>query len=180
MAIFGCGGLGLSAVMIAAALGASVVAVDVSAAALDRAANLGAVAMVDATDLAADRLADRVVAATGGGADVSLDCLGRPETAVSSVRSLRRRGRHVQVGLLLGAAASPALPMDRVISWELELYGSHGMAAGDYPPMLDLVRSGALRPADLVGTVIGLEDAGTALAAMDRPDPAGGMTVIQV
>lgn len=180
VAIFGCGGLGLSAVMIAAALGASVVAVDVSAAALDRAGAAGAAATVDATDLAAGRLADRVVEATGGGAHVSLDCLGRADTAVSSVLSLRRRGRHVQVGLLLGAAASPALPMDRVIGWELEIYGSHGMAARDYPPMLDMVRSGALRPADLVGTVIGLEQAGTALAAMNRPDPVGGMTVIEL
>ena len=111
---------------------------------------------------------------------MSLDALGSPETLASSVRSLRRRGRHVQVGLLLGAAAAPPVPMDLVIARELEIYGSHGMAARDYPAMLAQIADGTLNPARLVGTVIGLEQAGAALAAMDGPGPAAGMSVIEL
>ncbi len=180
VAVYGCGGVGLSAVMIAVALGAAVTAVDVSGEALRRARDLGAAELIDASGAAPDLTAARVIGATGGGAHVSLDCLGRARTATASVLSLRRRGRHVQVGLLLGAAAAPGLPMDRVIAWELEIYGSHGMPAADYPVMLELVRSGVLRPGELVGAVIGLDGAGAALAAMDGPDPAGGMTVVEL
>jgi len=171
LAVYGCGGVGLSAVMIGVALGARVAAVDVSAAARDRAQALGAIP-VPAEDPAA-----AVRDLTGGGAHVSVDAIGSAETAVASVRSLRRRGRHVQVGLLFGEAATPPLPMDVVIAQELEIHGSHGMAAPEYPAMLDLVASGALRPDTLVGRTIGLPDAGLALAELDRARSVG-MTVI--
>ena len=178
LAVHGCGGVGLSAVMIGVALGATVVAVDVNEAALERARELGATHVVDAsrdTDPAAI-----IRGLTGGGAHVSLDALGAPATAAASVACLRRRGRHVQVGLLLGPASTPPLPMDRVVAHELELYGSHGMAAHEYPAMLALVADRTLRPDRLVGQVIGLEDAGEALAAMDRPSTSAGMTVIRL
>ncbi|MDQ6846368.1 MAG: zinc-dependent alcohol dehydrogenase family protein [Candidatus Dormibacteraeota bacterium] len=177
VAVFGCGGVGLSAVMIATALGAQVVAVDASAAALERATAIGAVATVDA-GLEPDTAAV-VRATTGGGAHVSLDAAGSAGTAMAAMHSLRGRGRHVQVGLLHGADATPALPMDRVIAFELELYGSHGMAAHDYPAMLELVESGALQPRRLVGSVIDLDGAPDALMAMDAPG-ADGITVVAV
>ena len=176
VAVHGCGGVGLSAVMIAAALGARVVAVDVSSAALQRAGDLGAKVLVDGGAGAAER----VVESTGGGAHVSLDAVGSPDTAVASVRSLRPRGRHVQVGLLLGPQATPPLPMDLVVAKELEIYGSHGMAARDYPGLLSLVERGAVRPDLLVGRVIGLDEAGTALAAMSRPATSAGITVVRL
>ncbi|RYV51476.1 zinc-binding dehydrogenase, partial [Pengzhenrongella frigida] len=123
-------------------------------------------------------IAAAVHAATGGGAHASLDALGSPATAVASVLSLRRRGRHVQIGLLLGAHARPALPMDRVVGWELELYGSHGMAAHEYPAMLARIAAGDLRPDQLVGAVISLDAAPGALAAMGAAPTTSGMTVI--
>ena len=174
LAVHGCGGVGLSAVMIGAALGARVLAIDVSAAALDRARELGAEVAVDAgtADLPA-----AIGAVTDGGAHVSIDALGSPALAADSVRCLRRRGRHVQVGLLPGGPVP--LPMDLVIARELEIYGSHGMAARDYPAMLALVADGTLRPGLVVGDVIGLEDVGRALAAMDGLTPAG-MTVVRL
>ncbi|PXY22196.1 zinc-dependent alcohol dehydrogenase family protein [Prauserella muralis] len=175
LAVHGCGGVGLSAVLIGAALGARVAAVDVATSALRLARDLGAEAVVDA---AADPdPAATIRELTGGGAAVSLDALGSAATAVSSVRCLRRRGRHVQVGLLLGEAATPPLPMDLVVAWELQLYGSHGMAASEYPAMLALISDGTLRPERLLGDVIGLADAGPALAALDGASPVG-MTVI--
>ena len=178
VAVHGCGGVGLSAVMIAAALGAKVVAVDVASAALHRARELGAAAVVDAAGDADS--AATIVAMTGGGAHVSLDALGSSATAGASVRCLRRRGRHVQVGLLHGPAATPPIPMDTVIAHELELYGSHGMAAHEYPAMLTMIEHGTLRPDLLIGRVIGLDEAPAALMAMDEPPPMAGMTVIRL
>ena len=177
LAIHGCGGVGLSAVMIGAALGGRVVAVDVSSAALERASSLGAGAVVDAGSTSDVAAAVRHL--TGGGAHVSVDAFGSPELAVASVRSLRRRGRHVQAGLLLGESSTPPLPMDLVVSQELEIYGSHGMPAREYPAMLSMIEDGTLRPGELVGQVIELEDAGAALAAMDRAS-ATGMTVVRL
>lgn len=178
LAVHGCGGVGLSAVMIGQALGARVLAVDVAPAALARARELGAEHVIDAgkeVDTAAT-----IRELTGGGTHVSVDALGTPATATASVNCLRRRGRHVQVGLLLGAASTPPMPMDRVIAHELEIYGSHGMAAHEYPAMLGLIRDGTLAPDRLVGDVITLEEAGAALAAMDGPTASSGMTVISL
>lgn len=176
LAVYGCGGVGLSAVMVGRALGGRIVAADVSGAALERARELGAEEVVDAGDLEA--AVARVRAVTGGGAHASLDALGSPAVAAASVRSLRRRGRHVQVGLLLGPDAATALPMDLVIAQELEVVGSHGMAAVDYPAMLELVRRGDLDPAALVSRVVGLDDAGVALAALDHSGEPG-ITVVR-
>ena len=181
LAVHGCGGVGLSAVMIGAALGARVVAVDVRAAALERARELGAAAAVDAGSAGVAGVAGVAAAVaeiTGGGAHVSIDALGSPAVAADSVRCLRRRGRHVQVGLLPGGPVP--LPMDLVIARELEVYGSHGMAARDYPAMMRLVTDGTLRPALLTGDVIGLEGVGPALAAMDGPAGTAGMTVARL
>ena len=173
VAVFGCGGVGLSAVMIAVALGARVVAVDLSPAARARAAELGAEVT---TSTAAE-----VVEVTGGGAHVSIDAVGSAGTADASVQALRRRGRHVQVGLMLGDAAHAPVPWDLVVAQELQIAGSHGMAAADYPPMLAMVTDGRLRPRLIVGDVIALEDAGAALMAMDRPVAAtAGITVVSL
>lgn len=178
LAVHGCGGVGLSAVLIGAALGTRVVAVDIAGHALERARELGAEVAVDAGNVPDPAGAIREL--TGGGAHVSIDALGSPGTAVSSVRCLRRRGRHVQVGLLLGAAATPPIPMDLVVAQELELYGAHGMAAHEYPAMLALVADGTLRPDRLVGKVIALSDAPAALAGLDGPSTGAGMTVVDL
>jgi len=175
LAVYGCGGVGLSAVMIGVALGARVIAIDAHPTAVAIAHELGA----ERTLPGAAEVDLLVREITDGGAHVTVDAVGSPATAAAAVRSLRRRGRHVQVGLLLGAQAMAALPMDRVIAQELEIYGSHGMAAADYPPLLDLIASGVLHPAKLVGSVIGLDRAGEALAAMDS-STASGMTVIEI
>ncbi|SDO76620.1 alcohol dehydrogenase [Nakamurella panacisegetis] len=177
VAVHGCGGVGLSLVMIAVALGARVIAVDVSPAALAAAAELGAEAGVNASEVADTAAA--VFELTGGGAHVSVDAIGHPATVAASVASLRRRGRHVQVGLLLAEKAMTAVPFDLVISRELEIFGSHGMAVGDYPEMLAAVADGRLHPRQLVGEVVAFEQATGVLAAMDRPGGAG-MTVIRI
>jgi alcohol dehydrogenase len=176
VAVHGCGGVGLSAVMIARALGAAVVAVDVDPAKLELARSLGASAAVNA------REGDVVAAvreATGGGAHVSVDALGSAATCRASILGLRKRGRHVQVGLLLEDERDVAVPMDRVIAGELELRGVHGMAVGRYDALLRLVESGAVEPGRLIGRRIGLDEAGAELAAMGE-FAQHGVTVVEL
>ena len=180
LAVHGCGGVGLSAIVVGAALGARMVAVDVSEPALATARALGAHATVDAAGLSPDEVAAAVRDLTDGGAHVSLDALGGTATMTASIGSLRRRGRHVQVGLMLEDSAVAPVPMGRAISEELEIYGSHGMPAVDYPEMLALVASGRLDVRRLVGRVIPLEESPAALAAMSEPATTTGMTVVDL
>ncbi|HEY5222441.1 MAG TPA: zinc-dependent alcohol dehydrogenase family protein [Microbacteriaceae bacterium] len=172
VAVHGCGGVGLSAIMIAVAAGAQVVAVDVSSDALARADELGAVAVSGRGDVASV-----VRGVTGGGAHLSLDAYGSAETSENSIRSLRKRGRHVQVGLLAGADAVVGVPMADVIANEWEIRGSHGMAAHEYPATLAAIADGSIDPRRLVGRTITLDEAPVALATMDAAAHSG-MTVI--
>jgi alcohol dehydrogenase len=176
IAVHGCGGVGLSAIMIAVAAGVTVYGVDVSDAALAAAEKLGATPV-----RGGDGAADRILEASGGGVDVSVDAFGSAATSFASVRSLKKRGRHVQVGLMFGDSALASMPMDAVIAGELEILGSHGMAAHEYPSMLGAVASGDFRPIELVGRTISLDDVPTALAAMGTAGGAGsGMTVVEL
>lgn len=176
VAVHGCGGVGLSAIMIAVAAGVPVYGVDVSEAALAAAAELGAIPIQGG-----DGAVERIREASGGGVDLSIDAFGSPETSFASVRSLRKRGRHVQVGLMLAENATAGMPMDAVIAGELEILGSHGMAAHEYPDMLGAVASEAFRPIELVGRTIALHEVPDALVAMSRAGGAGsGMTVVEL
>ncbi|MDN5686713.1 MAG: zinc-dependent alcohol dehydrogenase family protein [Brachybacterium sp.] len=175
VAVFGCGGLGLACVMVARGAGAEVIAIDVSEHALTAAAELGASVIASGADVA-----DRVREATGGGAHVTLDALGSAATARSAIGSLRPRGRHVQVGLLLGEDADPSLPMGRVIGQELQILGSHGLAVAEYRELLAEIASGRLDLGRTVGRLLELEDLPAAMLAMDRPPTTAGMTVARL
>ena len=176
LAVHGCGGLGCSAIMIAKAFGARVVAVDIDPSKLDFAKSLGADEVIDATSV--PKVPKAILELTNGGVDASIDALGSTTTSVNSVKSLRRQGRHVQAGLLLGDQAKPIVPMGRVIAYELEILGSHGMSARDYPAMLEAVASGRIDPTKLVGQSVALSEAPHVLAAMDEFRSVG-MTVIE-
>lgn len=173
--VHGCGGVGLSAVMIGAAVGAQLVAVDIKPESLALAQTLGATAVIQAGDGVDVAAAVREI--TGGGAHLSLDALGSPDTCFQSVACLRKRGRHVQVGLLVGDQRHTAVPMDRVVAHELEIVGSHGMQAFAYDEMLRLVADGRLQPQKLVRQTVSLEEAAEQLTQMDR-FTAVGVTVI--
>ena len=138
--------------------------------------DLGADLTLNSTNL--PDVGDRVMALTGGGAHVSLDAFGSEATCATSIESLRRRGRHVQVGLLPESLGRPRLPMARVVWLELSIHGSHGMAAHEYERMLAMVADGTLRPDLLVTEVIGLDDAPAALAAMSGPTAPGTRVVV--
>ncbi|AJQ96124.1 zinc-dependent alcohol dehydrogenase family protein [Gynuella sunshinyii] len=175
VAVHGCGGVGLSAIMIAAATGANVIAIDVVESRLELARSLGAVATINSTRVA--NVVEAIKEMTKGGVHVSLDALGHQQTCVNSILNLRKRGKHIQVGLMLGDQAYPAIPMGKVIADELELIGSHGMQAYRYGAMLEMLQSGKLLPQKLLGRTISLEQSIDVLMTMDR-SAVPGVTVV--
>ncbi len=179
VAVHGCGGAGISAVMLAAAAGAKVIAIDITRAALDLAVELGATATVHGLDV--PDTAAAVVEITGGGAHLSLDCVGLPATCAASVSSLRKRGTHVQVGLMPPQQGVAPIPMHEVIARELRIVGTHGLQAHEYPQMLQVVEQAGLDLDRLIGRRIGLDDVPAALMAMNAPVPAhAGVTVVEL
>lgn len=175
VAVIGCGGVGLSAVMIAAALGARVIAVDVSPHALALAERHGARHAVLTAGLEPESAAAAIIAAAGERPTVTVEALGRDETLETCLLALAPLGRHVQIGLF---AQPPVTALPRIISQEITLLGSHGMSASGYGELLEMVSEGRLRPQDLVTASIGLEEAGPALMAMGTAPPAG-ITIIR-
>ncbi len=175
LAVHGCGGVGLSAIMIARALGARVIGVDVDEGILDLARRLGAEVVINA---AKERdVPGRVKNATGHGAHLSIDALGHPQTCSNSIECLRKRGRHIQVGLMGTEDPRPALPVDAIIAGELEIVGSHGMQAHRYDGMLDMILDGRLEPEALVADTITLEAAAVELPRLDRRREPGILVI---
>ncbi len=170
VAVHGCGGVGLSAVMIASAYGARVIAVDIDDEALSLAQKAGAEAIVHAGREAVD---EAVRTLSKGGAHLSLDALGHRQTCFNSIANLRKRGRHVQVGLMAGDDHHPPIPMELVIANELEILGSHGMQASGYPQMLEMIADGRLDPGLLIRQAVTLDEAAASLGDPARLHVAG-------
>ncbi|MFC6716367.1 zinc-dependent alcohol dehydrogenase family protein [Natrialbaceae archaeon GCM10025810] len=176
VAVHGCGGLGLAAVQIADALGASVVAVDVREGPLELAASVGADVTIDASgDLdPGDDVPAVIEAVTDGGAHVSVDALGRAETCRNSIECLAIRGTHVQVGLTTAAEKGEvSLPIDSMTRWDVSFLGSRGMPPSRYDELLRMIESGALEPGALVTKEVGLEEVSDRLEAMTEYETRG-------
>ncbi|MBX3144146.1 MAG: alcohol dehydrogenase catalytic domain-containing protein [Trueperaceae bacterium] len=168
--VYGCGGVGLAAVMIAAGAGAKVIAVDIGDEKLELARELGAAHGINA------RSTDPVAAArdlSGGGVNISVDALGSAGTARQAMQSLRRRGRHVQLGLLLAKDSDPSVPLQMVTRLEQQVVGGHGMAAWRYPEMFEFIAARRLPLGRLIGERRALGDAGDVLAGMGSFAPVG-------
>jgi alcohol dehydrogenase len=174
VAVHGCGGVGLSAVMIAAAMGGRVVAIDIDDTKLALARDFGADTVLNAKH--ETEVAEAIRAITKGGVHLSIDALGSGVTSFNSICCLRRRGRHVQVGLM-GEHADTEVPMARIIAHELEILGSHGMQAHRYGAMLQMIETGKLAPQRLITRRIGLNEAPHALMEMGN-FPGTGVTII--
>lgn len=156
LVVHGAGGVGLSAIMIAKAFGANVIAVDILDSKLEFARKMGADYTVNA-ETSPDLIAE-IVEITKGGAHVSIDALGYQKTSYNSIKNLRPRGRHVQIGLMLENSGDSLVPMYQVMAKELEIYGSHGMQAWRYDDMLRMIVNGTLQPERLIGKTVSLED----------------------
>lgn len=170
VAVHGCGGVGLSAVMIAQAIGARVIAIDIRDEPLVRANGLGAEIILNSNSI---NVSAAVREATDGGANVSIDALGGAATFTNSVCCLRKRGRHVQVGLLTNDDALSPTAIQRLVAWELEIAGSHGIQARAYPGMFELLAAGRLDPSRLIERSLPLAAAALELASLDNYTGAG-------
>lgn len=175
VAVHGCGGVGLSAIMIAKGYGAKVIAIDIDDEKLELAKSIGADFAINAKTVA--NVSEAVHEISKRGAHISMDALGSPITCENSIRSLKKRGKHIQVGLLVADQSKPPLPMDIVVANELEIIGSHGMAAHKYPEMMEMIAEGKLKPEKLIGREISLEQSIDALINMDKFNSTG-VTVI--
>jgi alcohol dehydrogenase len=175
VAVHGLGGIGLSAIMIAKALGAKIIAVDIKTSALGKAKSIGADICLDAGSTA--DVPEAILDLTNGGAHLSVDALGSSITAYNSIACLRKRGRHVQIGLAVDKDKDMAIPMHLVIGRELDIYGSHGMQAHKYPDMLTMIEAGLLSPDVLVTKTVGLSEGASILMAMGD-NPPDGVVVI--
>lgn len=176
VAVHGCGGVGLSAIMIAAAFGARVIAIDIAEDKLQFAISLGAEVVIDSTY---GNPVEAILDITEGGAHISIDALGHPELLVNSISSVRKRGKHIQVGIMESGKHLTPIPIDKVIGRELEIIGSHGMQAHRYPEMLEMIRIGKLEPQRLIGKTVSLE--GSVIELADMNSFSGiGVTVIHI
>lgn len=175
VAVHGCGGVGLSAIMIATALGGNVIAIDIAEDKLELAKQMGAIHTINSKTVTDP--VEAVMGLTSSGAHVSVDAIGHPQTCYNSVANLRKRGKHIQVGLMTGEHSSPQIPMSQVVAKELEIYGSHGMQAYRYTAIWEMIKTRKLKPELLLGQTISLKESIPALMAMDRYE-SQGITII--
>ncbi len=171
--VWGCGGVGLSAIMIAAAFGARVIGIDIDNEKLAFARSIGAETVINSTY---GNTVEAILDLTEGGSHISIDALGDPAILFDSISGLRKRGKHIQIGIMEAGKHSPPIPIDKVIGRELEILGSHGMQAHRYPEMLRMIRDSHLEPARLIGATVTLDEGAKILA--DERFSTGGVTVI--
>ena len=174
VAVYGCGGIGLSAIMIANAIGAQPIGIDINPETLKLAESIGAVATINARN---ENPVEAIHEITRGGVQVSIDALGSSETCHNSVMSLCKRGRHVQVGVMAAESKETLLPMSWVMFNELELIGSHGMQAHAYGPMMDMILSDKLQPSKLINHTVTLEESLSVLQSMGDSPPSGVIVI---
>jgi len=175
VAVHGCGGVGLSAINIAAGTGANVVAVDIDDKKLELAKKLGANILINAKKV--ESVTDKIVLKTKRGTHVSIDALGSQETCFNSIACLRKRGKHIQVGLTTGDHKHPKVPMDKVVAHEIEILGSHGMQSFRYEAVFEMIKTGKVHPELMLGKTISLEEVPEALVNMNKFENLG-VTVI--
>lgn len=172
LAVHGAGGVGLSAIMIAKALGARIIALDVNRTALDLARTMGVDVALDVSDVPDVGALVRDV--TNGGAHLSVDALGITETFHNSIHGLRKLGRHVQIGMPLGSHAAPTVPLlELVYSKQISIMGTRGIAASRFRALFDLIKGGAIDPSRLISSRISLDEVGGVLASMNDYKGAG-------
>jgi propanol-preferring alcohol dehydrogenase len=158
VAVFGCGGIGLNVVQIAQAVGAKVIAVDIVEQKLKWAADLGAQVTLNSQQI--ERIDKEIRKLTGGGVDVAFECIGNPVVQSQSFNSLRTGGRFVVVGF---ASKPMTLNTGKVMYREMEIIGSLGCRAVDYPRVIELARQGKIRVKELVTARFPLDDINTGL-----------------
>ena len=178
LAVFGCGGVGISAIAIAKAMGAQILAIDIQESQLELAEEFGAHFTINAQKV--KDIPKAIKDLTKGGVHVSVDALGNALTCVQSILSLRKRGKHIQIGLMAGEHSHPAIPMGPVIANELEIIGSHGMQAHQYPEMLQLIHTAQIPIEKMIDRRIRLTEVPEALMNMNNFSSKGIMVMDRI
>lgn len=164
--VFGCGGVGINAVQVAAAVGASVIAVDMIPEKLEAAKKFGAMTTINPGEV--ERIDKVVKKLTGGGADVTFECIGNPKTIQQAFSCIRKGGRTVVVGY---THHNVELPASKIMFFEQEIVGSLGCRPVDYPRIIELARLGKIKVKELVTGRFGLEDINKGFDLMREGDP---------
>ncbi len=151
--VFGCGGIGINVVQVAAAVGAQVIAVDIADQKLEWARELGAHITLNSTKF--ERIDKEIRKLTGGGADIGFEAIGNPVVQSQTFNSLRTGGRFVVVGF---ASKPMQLNTGKVMYREMEIIGSLGCRAVDYPRVIELARQGKIKVKKLVTARFSLDD----------------------
>ena len=164
VAVHGSGGLDLCLVHIANAIGAKVIAVDINDEALELAKEFGAHITINSREKDA---VQEIIDITGGGVHVSVDALGIATTCLNSVMSLRKRGRHLQLGLTTAEEKGfVSLPVDLMVLKELQLIGSANMPVSRFPDLMRMVESGIIQPEKMITKTVSIEEAADILVDM--------------
>ncbi|MFQ3320542.1 MAG: alcohol dehydrogenase [Natronomonas sp.] len=174
IAIHGCGGVGLSAVHIADALGANVIAVDLSEDKLLKAEELGADKTIDVRDVQDVPQAVKAETPNSRGVDISVDALGVAETCRNSVKSLAKGGQNLQIGLTTSEEEGEvSLPVDNIVMGEQEFIGSYGMPPHEYEEIFSMMEQGKIDPGKIVSRTVSLDDVPDVIASMDDYETVG-------
>ncbi len=164
--VFGCGGVGINAVQVAAAVGATVIAVDVVPEKLEMAKKLGAHAVINAKET--ERIDKEIKKMTGGGADVSFEAIGNPHTIQDAFACIRKGGRTVVIGY---THKNVELPASKIMFFEQEIIGSLGCRPVDYPRIVAMARTGKIKLKELVTGKFPLEKINDAFDLLRISDP---------
>ncbi|MBI5488835.1 MAG: zinc-binding dehydrogenase [Deltaproteobacteria bacterium] len=165
--VMGCGGVGMNAVQLAAAIGCKVIAVDVLDRKLEYAKSFGAFAAINPKNTA--NLAKDVRKLTNGlGVDVAIECIGNPATMEAAFSTIRKGGRLVVIGY---TDKTMALPVQKIMYFEQEVIGSLGCRPVDYPPLIEMARLGKVRVKEMVTHRFPLEDINKAFDLLRSGDP---------
>lgn len=163
--VFGCGGVGINVVQIAAAVGGSVIALDIKDDKLELAKQLGAQHTINPTDKEDKALLKEIRALTGGGADIAIEAIGNPKTIELGPATLKPGGLHCQVGY---THHNVPVNAGRLMFREIEIMGSLGCRPVDYPKIIEMVRTGKIQLEPVVTHKFKLEEIDQAFDLMRK------------
>ena len=173
--VFGCGGVGINVVQMAAAAGGSVIAVDIVDKKLDIAKKLGALHTINASDKEGKALIKEIRTLTGGGADIAIEAIGNPKTIELASSAVKAGGCHCQVGY---TRHNVAINAGRLMFREIEIKGSLGCRPVDYPKIIEMVRTGKIQLKPVVTHKFKLEEIDQAFDLMRKGESLRSIVVL--
>lgn len=176
--VFGCGGVGLSAVQGCRIAGAAmIVAVDTSDLKLQMAKEMGATHTVNATSV--DDVVKAIKKLTGGGADYAIECVGAGAVVAQAVNVLAKGGMAVAVGVAKLSDSSAVSPL-LLTAMERTLKGSYFGSARpreDFPRLIKMYRTGQLKLDELITKTYSVSEAPQAFADLAEGRNARGVVL---